>query len=287
MGAQRLDQTPQECTETPQGLVAAQESTPQPRLRLHRAFLSHYLPDAHDIIVYLPPGYDQEPARTYPVLYLHDGQNLFEEVTSFLPGRSWDVRQQADAAIEADEIEPLVIVGICHAGPRRIAEYTFQPDDEHGGGEAEDYGLMLTRELMPWIATEYRVRTGRTDVGVGGSSLGGLLSLFLALRHPRFFGKLAVLSPSVWWNRRSILGFLCQHAPELRERPRLWLDVGDREGRHTVEDVRLLHQFLEANGWRPDENLHFEVIPGGTHDEASWAGRVRPMLGFLFPFSAQ
>jgi predicted alpha/beta superfamily hydrolase len=278
-----LDQEPQECTETPQGLLAAHEATPHPRLRLHRAFSSQYLRDARDIIVYLPPGYDQEPARTYPVFYLHDGQNLFEEVTSFLPGRTWGLREHADAAIEAGEVEPLVIVGIYHAGPRRIAEYTFEPDAQLGGGEAEEYGQMLTRELMPWIATEYRVRTSRADIGVGGSSLGALLSLYLALRHPQLFGKLAVLSPSVWWNQRSILGFLCQHAPELRERPRLWLDVGDREGRPTLEDARLLHQFLEANGWQPDENLHFEVIPGGTHDEASWAGRVRPLLKFLFP----
>ena len=278
-----MDLEPQKCPETPQGLLVAQEASPHPRLRLHRAFPSRYLPDTRDLIVYLPPGYDQEQARTYPVLYLQDGQNLFDGRTSFIPGCTWGLREHADAAIEAGEIEPLVIVGIDHAGHRRIAEYTFEPDGQLGGGEADQYGLMLTRELMPWIAAQYRVRTERADTGVGGSSLGALVSLYLGLRHPQLFGKLAVLSPSVWWNHRSILGFLNQHAPQLCERPRLWLDVGDREGRRTLEDAQMLHRRLLAHGWSPDENLHFEEIPGGTHDEASWAQRVRPILKFLFP----
>lgn len=278
-----MDLEPQKCPQTPQGLPTAQNASPHPRLRLHRAFHSRYLPDARDLIVYLPPGYDQEPARTYPVLYLQDGQNLFEERTSFLPGHTWGLREHADAAIAAGEIEPLVMVGIDHAGPRRIAEYTFEPDDQLGGGEAEQYGLMLTRELMPWISAEYRVRTGCADTGIGGSSLGALVSLYLGLRHPQLFGKLAVLSPSVWWNHRSILGFLDQHAPQLPEQPRLWLDVGDREGLRTLEDAQMLHRRLLDHGWHPDENLHFEEIRGGTHDEASWAQRVRRVLRFLFP----
>jgi predicted alpha/beta superfamily hydrolase len=274
---------PQEHPETPRGLLAARKDSPHSRLRLHRAFSSHYLPHARDLIVYLPPSYDQQPVRTYPVLYLQDGQNLFEERTSFLPGRTWGLREHADAAIAAGETEPLVIVGVCHAGPRRIAEYTFEPDAQHGGGEAEQYGLMLTRELMPWIAAEYRVRTGRADTGIGGSSLGALVSLYLGLRHPRLFGKLAVLSPSVWWNQRSILGYLNQHTPQLPEQPRLWLDVGDREGLRTLEDAQMLLRRLLDHGWRPNENLHFEEIRGGTHGEASWAHRVRPVLKFLFP----
>jgi enterochelin esterase-like enzyme len=278
-----LDLERQNCPETPQGLLVAQEASPHPRLRLHRAFPSRYLPDTRDLIVYLPPGYDQQQARTYSVLYLQDGQNLFDGRTSFLPGRTWGLREHADAAIEAGQTEPMVIVGIYHAGPRRIAEYTFEPDDQLGGGEAEQYGLMLTRELMPWIASQYRVRTERTHTGLGGSSLGALVSLYLGLRHPQLFGKLALLSPSVWWNRKSILRFLSQHAPQLCERPRLWLDVGDREGLHTLEDAQLLHRRLLDHGWRPDENLHFEEIQGGTHDEASWALRVQPLLKFLFP----
>ena len=267
----------------PKGLLASGQATPHPRLRLHRGFPSHYLPDRRDLIVYVPPGYDQQPDRSYPVLYLQDGQNLFDPRTSFIPGRTWEVREQADAAIHAGEVEPLIIVGIYNTGDRRLAEYTHEPDRQMGGGEAAQYGLTLTREILPWIATQYRVRTDRASTGLGGSSLGGLVSLYLGLRYATWFGKLAVLSPSVWWNHKSILGYVNEHAPGIWDRPRLWLDVGDKEGRRTVQDVEALNRRLKANHWQPGETLHFEKVQGGTHDEASWARRVRPMLRFLFP----
>lgn len=265
------------------GLPAGGEGTPHPRLRVHRDFRSNYLPDQRDLIVYLPPGYDSHPERSYPVLYLQDGQNLFDGRTSFIPDRTWQVREEADAAILGGEVEPLIIVGIYNTGDRRLAEYTYERDWKLGGGEADEYGLLLTRELMPWIATHYRVRPEREQTGVGGSSLGGLVSLYLGLRHPECFGKLAVLSPSVWWNHRSILSLLNERSPQIWERPRLWLDVGDQEGRRTLHDIGLLNRRLKANGWKPGETLHFEQVAGGTHDEASWAKRVRPMLRFLFP----
>jgi predicted alpha/beta superfamily hydrolase len=262
---------------------AAGDAPPHPRLRLHRAFKSQYLPDERDLIVYVPPGYDRHSGRAYPVLYMHDGQNLFDGRTSFLPGRTWQVREQADAAIEAGEVEPLIIVGIYNTGDRRLAEYTPDRDWQRGGGEADRYGLLLTRELMPWIAGQYRVRPEREATGLGGSSLGGLVTLYLGLRHAEHFGRLAVLSPSIWWNRKSILGAVNERAPEIWEKPRLWLDVGEQEGRRTVQDAQQLSLRLIANGWRLGETLHFERIEGGTHDEASWATRVRPMLRFLFP----
>jgi predicted alpha/beta superfamily hydrolase len=257
-------------------------STPHLRLRLHRAFNSRFLPDDRDIIVYLPPGYEQHRERTYPVLYMHDGQNLFNPETAFA-GRTWQVRETADAAIEAREVEPLIVVGIYNTCDRRLAEYTHERDWQRGGGEAAKYGRLITEELMPWIAAHYRVRTDRESTGMGGSSLGGLVTLYLGLRHAHHFGRLAVLSPSVWWNHKSILGYLNERAPEIWERPRLWLDVGEQEGRRTVQDVELLARRLKANGWEPGETLHVERIPQGTHDEASWAARVRPMLKFLFP----
>ena len=264
-----------------QGLPAG--GPPHPRLKLHRDFPSRFLPDTRDLIVYLPPGYDRHPQRDYPVLYMQDGQNLFDGRTSFIPGRTWEMCEQADTAIEAGEVEPLVIVGIYNTGDRRLAEYTFERDWQMGGGEGAAYGQLVTRELMPWIAARYRVRTEREQSGLGGSSLGGLVTLYLGLRHAEFFGKLAVLSPSVWWNHKSILGYLNERAPQIWERPRLWLDVGDREGRRTLHDAEALNRRLKANGWVAGETLHFERVPGGTHDESSWARRVRPMLKFLFP----
>ncbi len=94
------------------------------------------------------------------------------------------MREHADAAIEAGEVEPLVIVGIYNTGDRRLAEYTHEYNWQMGGGEAEAYGQLVTQELMPWIARQYRVRRDRESTGMGGSSLGGLVTLYLGLRYP-------------------------------------------------------------------------------------------------------
>jgi len=268
-------------------LTQPDDALPHPRLRLHKAFKSTHLPDDRDVIVYLPPGYDEDAGRAYPVLYLHDGQNLFDGRTSFVKDRTWQVREHADAAVEAGEIEPVVIVGIYNTGDRRIAEYTHEYNWQMGGGEADAYGELITLELMPWIASQYRVRQDRENTGLGGSSLGGLVSLYLGLRYPTVFGKLAVMSPSVWWNHKSILGYLNEHAPQMWERPKVWLDVGDREGQKAVRDVEHLARRLKANGWKAGETMHFEMVQGGTHDEASWATRVRAMLRFLYPKSSK
>jgi predicted alpha/beta superfamily hydrolase len=269
--------------EVPDDVRAESGDTPHPRLRLHREFRSRHLPDARDVIVYVPPGYDEEPERSYPVLYMQDGQNLFDGRTSFIKDRTWEMREQADEVIEAGDVEPLVIVGIYNTGDRRLAEYTPDRDWQRGGGEAAKYGRLLTDDLMPWIAQRYRVRTDRESTGVGGSSLGGLVTLYLGLRHAHYFGKLAVLSPSVWWNHKSIVGYVNERAPQIWEKPRMWLDVGEREGHRTLRDAEALARRLRANGWVPGETLRFERVADGTHDEASWARRVKPMLRFLYP----
>jgi predicted alpha/beta superfamily hydrolase len=133
------------------------------------------------------------------------------------------------------------------------------------------------------MAAHYRVRAGRDATGLGGSSLGGLVSLFLGLRYPRHFGRLAAISPSVWWNQKSILAYLSERAAEVWPRPRLWLDMGDQEGHGALRDADLLAEQLQVCGWRAGDTMHFERVAGGTHDESSWATRVRPMLRFLFP----
>jgi enterochelin esterase-like enzyme len=258
------------------------ETPPHPRLRSHLQFHSRFLPDDRDVTIYLPPGYDEEPGRRYPVLYLQDGQNLFDPRTSFIPGRTWQVAETADSVIEAGEVEPLIIVGIANTGEHRLAEYTPTRDWKMGGGDANKYGKLLVQDLLPFIASNYRIRPGTENTGLGGSSLGGLVTLHLGLAYPEVFGKLAVMSPSVWWNHKSIVSYVTETAPRLVLRPRIWLDVGDAEGRRTLADTDLLDRRLEASGWSQGRDLHYERVPGGTHDEAAWAQRVGPMLRFLF-----
>ncbi|HEX3985776.1 MAG TPA: alpha/beta hydrolase-fold protein [Acidobacteriaceae bacterium] len=256
---------------------------PHPRVRKHEHFKSRFLPSERDLWVYVPPGYEEDERRSYPLLVLQDGQNLFDPETAFIRGRTWRVAEQADAAIEAGDVEPLVIAGVANAGERRLAEYTPTRDWKLGGGEARLYGEMLIREVLPFLRERYRLQTSPAQTGLGGSSLGGLVSLWLGLQHPEIFGKLAVLSPSVWWNHRSIVRTVDEVAPALTQRPRVWLDVGDQEGRRTLADAERLHARLEAHGWQDEADVHFEIVSGGTHDEAAWAERVRPMLRFLFP----
>jgi len=191
------------------------------------------------------------------------------------------VAETGDAVINAKEVTPLIIVGIANTGEHRLREYTNVPDWKMGGGEADKYGRLITEDLMPFIAANYRTLHGPAQIGMGGSSLGGLATLYLGLKYPHIFGRLAVLSPSVWWNHKSIIGYV--NEVRLDHRPRIWLDVGDSEGRRALADADLLERRLKANGWRPDIDLHYERIAGGTHDEAAWAERVGPMLRFLFP----
>jgi predicted alpha/beta superfamily hydrolase len=271
-------------TEIPDILASEQVpllSTLPARVSLHPQFHSRFLAHDRDITVYVPPQYDQQPDRDFPVLYLHDGQNLFDPNTSFVKGRTWRVAETADAVIESGEVAPIIIVGIANTGEHRLSEYTYTRDWKMGGGHADKYGRLITEELMPFIETNYRTLRGPSHTGLGGSSLGGLATLYLGLKHPDLFGELAVLSPSVWWNHKSIIGYVDQ--ARLDRRPRIWLDVGDSEGKRALADVDLLERRLKANGWRSEIDLHYERIAGGTHDEAAWAERVGPMLRFLFP----
>ena len=256
-------------------------ATPHERLHLHQHFRSDFLPDPRNLIVYVPPAYAEEPDRSFPVLYLHDGQNLFDGQTSYVPGRTWQVLEAADRTIADGQVAPLIIVGIYNTGPRRIAEYTPTRDWKMGGGEAPAYGRLIVNELMPYIHKRYRALHGREHTGIGGSSLGGLVSLFLGLEHPSIFGRIAIHSPSVWWNHRSILNLL--RTTRVDSKPRLWLDCGDAEGARTLEDTSTLYRQLLHQGWQDGVDIRYEVSAGGTHSEEAWAQRVAPMLRFLFP----
>jgi enterochelin esterase-like enzyme len=235
------------------------------------------------VTVYLPPGYDEDAEQAYPLLILQDGQNLFDPQTSFIRGHTWRVAETADEVMGSGEVEPVVIAGVANGGEKRLAEYTPSRDWKMGGGDAANYGEMLTRELLPFLRSKFRVTSEAGKTGVGGSSLGGLLSLWLGLRYPETFGKLAVLSPSVWWNHKYIVSYVNDTAPQVPKLPRIWLDVGDAEGRRTLADAELLAARLKTHGWREGVDLQFKRVAGGRHDEDSWAERVGPMLRFLYP----
>jgi len=252
-----------------------------PHLIKHERFRSRLLRNQRDLMVYLPPGYDSQPQRSFPVLYLHDGQNLFDGATSFIPGMDWHVGQTADQCVLEGRVEPLVIVGIYNAGKQRLGEYTPTRAPKVGGGRAGRYAKFLLDEVRPFVRSNYRVKQDAESTGIGGSSLGGLVSLYVGLSHPDLFGKIAALSPSLWWNERVMLRFAA--AAPVQPLPHIWLDIGTREGPRIVEDVERFRDVLIRKGWLLEHNLHYQRVEGAEHNEAAWAQRVGPFLQFLFP----
>src|SRR5580704_7721301 len=257
----------------PNGLAA--------RLHKREQFISKLVDDHHYLIVYLPPMYKADEDRRFPLLYMQDGQNLFDPETSFIKGNYWRLGETADALIKDGAIEPLIIVGIYNSGVKRIDEYTPVEDKRLGGGQADAYGRMLVEELKPFIEGQYRTQPGAENCGMGGSSLGGLVTLYLGLQYPEVFSRLAVMSPSVWWRSRTILRTVgaLEKKPELR----IWLDIGIKESTRAVPDARLLRDGLIKKGWELGEDLAYFEAEGGEHTESAWALRAGPMLRFLFP----
>jgi len=259
--------------------------TAAPALRKHEQVHSDHLEHDRDVVVWLPPGYDESDAR-FPVVYLHDGQNLFDPATAF-GGQHWRAGETAASLIEDHRIPSVILVGIYNTGKHRIEEYTPTHDRRRGGGSADAYGRFIVEELKPVIDADYRTIRDRGHTGIGGSSLGGLVSLYLALRHPDIFGKAAAMSPSVWWDRRAILRDV-RRGGILAERPRLWIDIGTAESRgagsarRVVEDARLLKAGLLKAGWVEHQDLHYEEVEGAAHDEQSWGDRFDRVLEWLF-----
>ena len=259
----------------------AEDFDANPRLRILRQFHSAYLPDDRDVLVWLPPVYGREPERRFPVLYLHDGQNLFDGRTSYVAGRTWRAHATADRLTRECLIEPVILVGINNTGLRRMPEYTPTRDPRFGGGEGPLYGRFLVDDLKPLIDESFRTLPDPADTGLAGSSLGGLISLSLGLDYPQVFGKLGVLSPSVWWNNRDILTRVGKTPAS--PRPRIWLDMGMSEGLRHLRDTDLLHHRLTNYGWRDERDLRYLRVPGGLHDEDAWARRFHRVLQWLFP----
>jgi predicted alpha/beta superfamily hydrolase len=251
------------------------------RLEKITSFESKILGNTREITIYVPPSYHDRPDARYPVLYMQDGQNLFEPHRAFISGQHWRLVEAADTAIAERAARAMIIVGIDNTGPERINEYTPTKDaSKNGGGKADDYGRMIVEELKPVIDAGYRTQPDKANTAIGGSSLGGLVSLYLGLKRPDVFGSVASMSPSVWWDSRMILGMLDRF--DSRERPRVWLDIGGREGAEALSDARTLRERMKAMGWNEGSFRYFEDRRA-DHSEASWAKRVRNVLEFLFP----
>ncbi|MEO6871804.1 MAG: alpha/beta hydrolase-fold protein [Chthoniobacterales bacterium] len=255
-------------------------------IQQHPRFPSRVLQNERDILVYLPPNYQRARQRRYPVLYLHDGQNVFDAATAFA-GVEWGADETAQRLITQRLIEPVIIVAVQNLGAARIDEYSptralYNPSakgNKRSRGLLRKYGEFLATELKPFIDREYRTKPEAEFTGLGGSSLGGLATLVLALWFPQVFTRLAVMSASIWWDDCAIYKIVDQ----LEEKPplKIWLDTGTNEP--GWERAAVLRDKLIEKGWRLYDDLQYTEAEGADHSEGAWGFRFEAVLRFLFP----
>ncbi len=255
-------------------------------LRLHE-FRSRIFHNTRFLRVWLPPGYDdpENAGRRYPVLYLNDGQNLFEPSTSFT-GVEWQVDETGDRLIREGAVPPMILVGIDNAGRDRIREYmphrSLQPMMMRVRGSR--YPDFLFKDVMPFIGRNYRVATGAENTGLGGSSLGALISLYTAEVRPGTIGRLLLESPSLWASSRQLI----RDSRDIKRWPeRVFLATGTAEAgrkdrdQSQVDDVRELAAILRRAGL-DSKRLMLMIDDGAPHHESAWARRFPQALAFLF-----
>jgi len=255
-------------------------------IKMHRAFRSRILGNRRDILVYVPPGYRRFSRKSYPVLYLHDGQNVFDAATSF-GGVEWGVDETSERLIRTRIIEPVIVVAVANIGEDRVHEYTPTPGvietkgrrKKRSRGIARLYGNFLMEELKPYIDRKYRTKPDPEFTGLGGSSLGGLVTLAIGILNPDAFRRLMVMSPSIWWDDFAIYRLV----DSIKRKPplKIWVDTGTAEP--GWEQTRELCKRLVEKGWKPGKDLLYMEADHGDHSEAAWAARVEPALSFLFP----
>jgi len=263
-------------------------------LRLHQ-FQSKVFGNKRTIRVFLPPGYDENnQKKRYAVLYLNDGQNLFDVSSSVFNPMEWQVDETVLRLINEKKIQPLIVVGIDNGG-RRVRDNEYLPYEDKflnpplPNPEGYKYTEFLTQEVMPFIEQRYRVRKGAENTGLGGSSYGALISLYTIIRKPDIFGKVLLESPSFYVSEAQIL----KEAEKLRKLPqKVYLGVGTNEGgraqcksgdwnEEAVQDVLKLKKILQDKGFG-DKQLKVVVEDCAVHNEDAWARRFPEALKFLY-----
>lgn len=222
------------------------------------------------IRIYLPPNYEQT-TKSYPVIYMHDGQNLFADSTSFVG--EWHVDETLDSLYQTDELE-VIVVGIDNGGQHRIDEYTAWTHEKYGGGQGAEYADFVAKELKPMIDSTYRTQVNET--AVIGSSLGGLISHYMIFKYPDIFNKAGIFSPSYWFSNE-VKGFTEQH--KLTPQHRVYNLMGDKEGAEALEAF----SDISANiGINSQAQLKIVSVKGGEHNEQLWSEQLAACLLWLF-----
>ncbi len=248
--------------------------------------LSPQLGNERDILVYLPPSYDRSD-DSYPVLYFQDGQNLFDQETSF--SSEWQVDETMERL--SDEGAEAIIVGIPHAGEDRLIEYNPFHGSKNGRGRGRDYLDFVLQIIKPLIEANFRTLTGPKYTGIVGSSMGGLISLYAFFRHSQVFGFAGAMSPSLRYEKGQIFDYVL-NAPFVNGR--IYLDTGTREhsqkgvwlanvaySRRYYAAVRRMNRILVKKGYWPGTNILYVEEKWAHHGEEAWARRLPGLIRFF------
>jgi predicted alpha/beta superfamily hydrolase len=258
-------------------------------IRVHENFHSHILGNRRRILVYLPPGYTRRDRIRYPVLYVNDGQNLFDSDTAFA-GIDWGMDETLENLIYQGEIREIIVVAIYNT-PDRDDEYTPVADPYEGGGYGDDYAQFLIQELKPFIDQRYKTSPYPEETGIMGSSYGGLSALYTGWMYPEVFSIVAALSPSLWWADRHIIDYIAEE-DTVAGPSKIWLDMGTEEGDdeededekyESVEEARMMADVLVEKGYEIGVDLFYYEDEGAEHNEWAWGNRIDEVLKALFP----
>lgn len=250
---------------------------------LFDGFRSTLLANSRRVWAYVPPSYDENPYKRYPVLYMHDGQNCFDPSMAF-GGTEWRVDETVTDGINAGWLPEVLVVMIANTSAR-MSEYTPTFSESYGfGGRGDEYLAFLTDELLPETNRWLRTKTGPDNTGLMGSSLGGLISVYAGVERPDVFGRIGGMSPSTWWDDRFIIGHVRDHMGAAPNRPsRIYVDSGNAgNSKDDVVNTTTLAETLRQLGFEDEASLRHVVQDGGVHAEYYWAQRLPGALWFLF-----
>ncbi|MGZ3183318.1 MAG: alpha/beta hydrolase [Telluria sp.] len=239
---------------------------------------SPQLKNKRSLRIFLPASYEENKAKRYPVLYMHDGQNLFDAKTAAF-GVEWGIDETVNSLVAAGKMDEVIVVGIDNT-PDRIPEYTPCCDPKHGGGKLDQYMAFIIDTVKPWVDRSYRTLPDRDHTAIMGSSLGGIASVYIAEKHPEVFSKAGGVSSSFWWNNRDLVKNVPEHV-----NVKFYIDAGtSNDG---LEDTQAMRDAMLKRGYRSGSDLYYVEAQGASHNEKSWSARVDKPLLWFFPWTGR
>ena len=241
---------------------------------LDKAFVMPGLNRSRQVRLYLPPLYGTSD-KNYPVLYMHDGQNVFDNATAY--AGEWGVDETLNELAATGQLE-LIVVAIDNGGEQRMTELNPVDHAEFGKAEGKAYIEFIANTVKPYIDQHYRTLADVEHTGIMGSSMGGLISHYAILQFPQVFGKAGIFSPSYWAAGQQVSWF--ENQPAAKD-TRLYFYMGGKEGDSMVPDVERVYQAVLTKG-HATEQTKYHLVADADHNEAAWRNEFKTAVVWLF-----